>query len=126
MSQTNLVPLGLLSWVSSPWGAHIQNTRESSSNDLKKVFCESSGNFICKIDENLKFCPFFALFWVQKGPEIMARVAFSLHTSQSCSNVLKKIFHVNLMATFYKLDKNLTFDLILPDSGSTKQIWGFW
>ena len=109
MSWTNLVPLGLLSWVSSPWDAHIQNTCESSSSDLKKVFCDSSGNFICKIDENLKFCPFFALFWVQKGPEIMARVAYSLHTSQSCSNVLKNNFHVNPVATFYKLDKKLDF-----------------
>ena len=39
----------------------------------------------------------------------MARVAYSLHTSQSCSKVHKKNSHVNPVATFYKLDKKLDF-----------------
>ena len=56
-----------------------------------------------------KILPIFRPISGEKGPEIMTRVAYSLHTSQSCSNVLKNNFHVNPVETFYKLDKKIDF-----------------
>ena len=72
---------------------------------FKKDFCESSGNFICKIDEKPKTLPILHPILGQKGPEIMDWVAYSPHTSKTCSNVLENNFHVNPVEIFYKLDK---------------------
>ena len=69
MSQTNLVPLGILSWA--PWapGAHILHTPKSSSNELQNKIHVNPVETFCKTEEKKYFWPILALLRVEKTPK---------------------------------------------------------
>ena len=112
MSQTNLVPLCLLSWA--PWapGTIFSTTLKVVPMSLTKMFHVNPVETFCKI-EGKWLLTFLGYIEGWKDPKIWPLGTNILQTSQSSSSELKTLVSCECNGTFYKKDKTLPFGLNL-------------